>query len=137
MRWEFDASVLTTGRVLWRMANALRVLTILTLLTDKGVLDGWLMEHDGVLLAADDPDRHGTRTIVAEPFAQFVAGELGREAFAEFRSRFEELLRREDAATLESERRSTLVATFIQDQLSVRPPISVEEIDRLKRRLGL
>ena len=42
----------------------------------------------------------------------------------------------EDEATLASERKSTLIATFIEDQLAVRPPITQTELDELKLKLG-
>ena len=136
-RWELDPMPLTTGRVLWRTANALRLLTLLSVLAEKHSVESWCMLYEDTTLAANE-GRGAHASLVTERFAELVAGEFGRTAFlAVPRERFHSGIRHEDEATLASERTSTLIATFIEDQLAVRPPITQTEVDDLKRRLGM
>lgn len=137
-RWELDSSPLTTGRVLWRTTNGMRLLTLLSVMVDKQVVESWCVLYDGAMLAAHEGPGGEPASVVTERLAELVAGAFGRTAFlAVPRERFLNGINREDEATLASERNSTLIATFIEDQLAVRPPITQAEVDGLKRRLGL
>ncbi len=134
-RWELDSSPLTTGRVLWRTANGMRLLTLLSVLVKKSVAENWCLLYGGALLAHEGSGAQHA-IVVTERLVELVAGEFGKTAFlAVPRERFLIGINHEEA-TLASERNSTLIATFIEDQLAVRPPISQAEVDGLKRRLA-
>ncbi|MEA2719816.1 MAG: hypothetical protein QOJ39_1680 [Candidatus Eremiobacteraeota bacterium] len=136
-RWELDAGPLTTGRVLWRMANALRLLTLLSLLVEKSAAESWCALYRGKVLAANDGSTSGHATVVTEDLAELVGGASGKIAYRASRQERLFSFGDEDEATLASERNSMLIATFIEDQLAVRSPITQAEIDGLKRRLGM
>jgi hypothetical protein len=135
-RWTVDAYPFTTGRVLWRVANALRFFAMLTAWTDKGIFSEWAAEYEGETVATAGA-ASGSKVAVGDTFANLVAGEAGVALFAAMRAELSEHIWREDERTRASERKSSLIATFVADQLAVRPPISESEISALKRRLGL
>ena len=135
-RWTFDSYPFTTGRVLWRVANGLRCLALLTAWTEKGVFTQWLAEYAGKTLAAAD-GASGSGIAVTDAFANLIAGEAGPAVLAAVRSELSNRVGREDERTGVSERRSSLVASFVTDQLAVRPPISESEIRTLKKQLGI
>ena len=136
-RWELDPNPLATGRVLWRMANALRLLTLLSLMVEQNAVESWCALYRDAVLAAHDGPKGERATVVTERFAELIAGELGKTAFlAVAHERFVSAIRSEDEATLASQRDSALIAAFVEDQLAVRPPITQAEVDECKRRLG-
>lgn len=135
--WAFDSYPLTTGRILWRIANASRMLSILSVLVDRAFLNEWLAQSGTIVLAAQAKDCRRAVPLITEDFAELVAGPLGNEVFKALRYTYAEAAAQQDEATYQSERRSSLIASFVRDQLAVRPPISEDEIAMLKRRLGL
>ena len=134
-RWTLDAYPFTTGLVLWRVANALRFFAILTAWIDKRIFSEWAAEYGGATVAAADA-ASGSKVIVSDTFANLVAGEAGTVLLAAMRTELSDHVGREDERTRASERKSSLIATFVADQLAVRPPISEPEISALKRNLG-
>lgn len=137
-RWSFDPYPLVTGPVLWRTANALRLLALLGHLKQQAFCIGWHAEFRGVVIAAGEASRGAANPLlITGAFTELIAGDAGEAVFAAMRTQLGDAIRREDRLTSESERRSSLIASFIEDQLAVRPPISQNEIDDLKRRLGL
>jgi hypothetical protein len=135
-RWTFDPYPVTTGRALWRIANGIRVLSILEVFAEEGIIHEWVAQWGTVLLAVGGTNpRSGT--VVTQDFATLVAGEPGSTVFDMLKAQFGEVVAREDEAQRESERKSSLIASFVVDQLAVRPPISSDEIEALKRRLGI
>ncbi len=137
-RWELDSNAFTTGRVLWRVANALRLFALVSLLTEKGIFIGWSVSYEGTTLATQDAMGGTAAVVVTERLAELVAGDFGKAVFLLVPHKdLEDGLRRQDDATMASERRAALISVFLRDQLSLRPPISEDEINRLKRQLGL
>lgn len=108
------------------------------MMIERNVVEFWCALYDGAVLAAQNGPAGAYTMLVTEQLAELVAGEFGRTAFlAAPRARLISGIGHEDGVTLASERKSTLIAVFVEDQLAVRPPISQAEVDGLKRRLGL